>query len=208
MPPVLRPAGDVESPFWLVVMGASSGAIDALKAILSRLPEAFPVPIVLVVHMSPRSTSVLDAILRKVSALEVTFAVEGDRLRGGHVYIAPPDHHVRVRGDLTLHLSQSRRVHFARPAVDPLFTSAAAFGRKTLAVVLTGYGSDGSDGARDIRAAGGTILTQDEHSSFAPQMPLASQESADVVLPLDSIAPALISLTMMKSTRPIFGLPR
>ncbi len=192
----------------LVVLASSAGGVRALIALLGRLPEDFPVPIVVVQHMSPTFDSQLDEILDRRSRLRVKFAESGELLRSGHVYLAPRNHHVLVGADRRIRLSQSDRVHYTRPAADPLFASAARFGTRTLAIVLTGRGHDGAEGARLIRAAGGVVIAQDDASALASDMPRAARGSADVVLPLDVIPSALIALAMDRRSRSVFGFPR
>lgn len=192
----------------VVVLASSAGGIHALLGLLGRLPEDFPVPIVVVQHMSPTFDSQLDEILDRRCRLRVKFAESGERLEAGRVYLAPRNHHVLVGDDRRLRLSRADRVHFSRPAADPLFASAARFGPRALAIVLTGQGRDGAEGARLIRAAGGVVITQDEASAVAIDMPRAARGSADVVLPLAVIPSALIALAMDRRARSVFGFPR
>lgn len=135
--------------FEIVAMAASTGGLTALSQVLSGLPKDFPAPIAVVQHLDPRHRSLMAEILGKRTALEVRQAREGDDLRPGWVYIAPPDHHLLINGDGTLSLSRSELVHFVRPSADLLFDSmAASCGRRAIAVVLTGSGSDGEMGFR------------------------------------------------------------
>jgi len=138
-------------------------------------------------------------ILGKRTALEVTQAREGDDLRRGWVYIASPDHHLLINGDGTLSLSRSELVHFVRPSADLLFDSmAASYGRRAIAVVLTGSGSDGEMGVRAVKEKGGTVIAQSEESAEHFGMPGAAiaTKSVDFVLALEEIAPALLTLVM------------
>jgi two-component system chemotaxis response regulator CheB len=192
----------------LVVLAASAGGVKALIGLLGRLPQDFPVPIIVVQHMSPTFDSQLDQILDRRCRLHVKFAQSGDALVPGTVYLAPRNQHVLIGADRRLRLSHAERVHYTRPAADPLFASAARFGPRALAIVLTGKGRDGADGARLMRAAGGVVITQDEVSADAADMPRAARGSADVVLPLDVIPSALIALAMDRRARSIFGFPR
>jgi two-component system chemotaxis response regulator CheB len=134
-------------------------------------------------------------ILSRRTALEVKQAEEGDRLNPATAYIAPPDRHLLVNPDATLSLSQSELVHFVRPSADLLFESvAASFKDRAIAVVLSGTGSDGSMGVKAIKTMGGTVIAQDEKSSEYFGMPGAAAKDADFVLPLEEIAPALVTL--------------
>jgi two-component system chemotaxis response regulator CheB len=161
-------------------------------------------------HLS-REGSVLREILQRRTRLIVEWARDGAPLRAGHVYIAPPDHHLLVDGEFRCKLSRGKRVCYARPAADVLFTSAAAaLGRRVVAVVLSGAGHDGADGALAIRHAGGTVLAQSPEGSAVPGMPRAVIECGgmDLVVPLDGVARALISLVMVRGTAQVLGLQK
>lgn len=189
-----RPAGGVDA----VVIGASTGGPDALAQVLAALPPWLPVPVVVVQHMPPIFTRHFANRLDAKCRLTVKEAEAGDQLRAGHVLIAPGDHHLRLsshRGVVTAALDQGPPESFCRPAVDVLFRSAAAaYGRKVLAVVLTGMGSDGARGAGDVVAAGGTVLVQDEATSVVWGMPGAVWAAGVPCrqLPLDTVAPAIV----------------
>lgn len=185
-------------PFEVVVIGASLGGVQAVGELLSGLPADFPAPIVLVQHLSPDRPSQLPAILARSTPLKVAAAREGDTLLPGHVYVAPPGRHLVVHQDGTLSLSDAAPVQFSRPAADKLFSSMAlAFEDQVIAVVLTGMGTDGADGVREIRRLGGVTIVQNEATSRAFSMPSAAIDTGcvDLILPLDEIASALRALT-------------
>lgn len=193
--PVARPAG--APPCEIVALASSAGGLAALTSVLSGLPRDFPAPVVLVQHLDPSHRSLLADMLSRRTPLSVKMAEEGDRLSGGWVFIAPPDHHLAVRPEGSLSLTKGHPVHFLRPAANVLFESvAAAFGDRALAVVLTGTGSDGSAGVRAIKRMGGMVIAQDAATSEFFGMPKAAIESGsvDFILPLDEIAPALTTL--------------
>ncbi len=181
----------------IVVIGTSTGGPRALQAILPNLPASFPVPILVVQHMPASFTPTFAQSLDQRCRLEVREAFEGAEARPGQVWIAPGDHHMtveRTTAGCRLHLDQRPKENSCRPAVDALFRSVArAFGPRTLALVLTGMGSDGTEGARVLRQAGARIVIQDEPSSVVWGMPgsIASARLADQVLPQDEIAPFL-----------------
>jgi two-component system chemotaxis response regulator CheB len=188
-----------QQDFEIVAMAASAGGLSALGHVLSRLPADFPAAIVVVQHLDPRHRSLMAEILGKRTTLEVRQAQEGDPVRSGAVYIAPPDHHLLVNGDGTLSLSRSELVHFVRPSADLLFESvAASYQERAIAVVLTGTGSDGNMGIAAIKKLGGTTIAQDEKSAEYSGMPAAAiaTKCVDFVLALDEIAAALITLVM------------
>ncbi|MBI2876698.1 MAG: chemotaxis protein CheB [Candidatus Tectomicrobia bacterium] len=185
--------------FDVVALAASAGGLRAIKEVIAALPLDFPATIVVVQHLDPRHRSLMAEILSRHTPLQVTQAVEGDRLCPGNVYIAPPNRHLLVNPDGTLSLSQSELVHFVRPSADLLFESvAASFKDRAIAVVLTGSGSDGAMGVQAIKKMGGTVIVQDEATAEFVGMPSAAIHtgSADFVLPLNEIAPALVTLVM------------
>jgi two-component system chemotaxis response regulator CheB len=197
------PPGGVVPAFGIVVLASSAGGFNALTTLLSALPSDFPAPVVIVQHLDPRHRSLLADILGRRTPLAVKQAEEGDLVAASCVYIAPPNRHLLVNPDGSLSLSQTDLVHFLRPSADLLFESAAAtFRDRTIGVVLSGTGSDGSMGVQAIKKMGGTVIAQDEDSSEFFGMPLAAIETGgvDFVLPLEEIAPALVTLVTSKET--------
>jgi len=194
------PTGGASPAFDVVVIGTSAGGLSAVAALLDGLPSAFPVPVVLVLHLSPDRPSLLVDVLARRTRLRVQWAVDGGRLEAGTVHVAPPNHHVVFKADGTLLLVQSPRIHYSRPSVDMLFASAAqAFGSRTLAIILTGTGNDGSDGVPVVHRHGGVVIAQDEASSQFFSMPREAIESGAVsfVLPLSAIAPEICRLVAL-----------
>lgn len=154
----------------VVVIGASLGGVEALQSIAAGLPAGFAAPIVVAMHIGARP-SLMPRLLAGRGALPVHAAGHGQTLQAGHVYIAPADHHVLVDGPL-LRLSQGPKEHHARPAVDPLFRSAAlSRGTAVIGVVLTGMLDDGTAGLQAVKAAGGIAVVQDPDDAVAPGMP-------------------------------------
>lgn len=150
----------------LVVTGSSRGGLSALSKLLQALPATLNAAVVVVQHLSPQFESRLEQILQKQTLLRVHTATDGRQLEVGHVYVAPPNFHVTVSRFGRIRLDQRPPINHTRPAVDRLFESAAQnFGAKAIAVVLTGSGRDGADGAALIDAAGGTVFVQDEASA-------------------------------------------
>jgi len=166
----------------LVVVGASTGGPQALTHLLTALPESFPVPVALVLHIPPEYTAPFAARLDGVCALEVREAEEGLPLVPGRVVVARGGVHLTVaRGadrGLTARLEAWPPTTAHRPAIDVLFGSAAEIcGDKTLGVVLTGMGDDGTAGARAIRAVGGRMVTEAEESCVVYGMPRSVVEA-------------------------------
>jgi two-component system chemotaxis response regulator CheB len=170
--------------------------LRALTCLVSGLTAEFLAPIVVVQHLDPRHPSLMAGILGRATRLLVKEAQEGEGLRPGVVFLAPPDRHLLVNANATLSLSRTELVHFVRPSADLLFESmAASFKARALAIVLTGTGCDGAMGLRAIKKMGGRIIAQDERTSEFFGMPDAAIRTGvvDMVLPLDQIAPAMLA---------------
>jgi two-component system chemotaxis response regulator CheB len=183
--------------FEIIALAASAGGLKALSEVLSGLRADFAVPIVAVQHLDRRHRSLMAGILTKRTPLNVKEATAGERVQAGSVYIAPPDHHLLINPDGSVSLTQTELVHFVRPSADLLFESvAASYRQRAIAVVLSGTGSDGAMGVRAIKKMGGTVIVQDRDSAEFSGMPDAAREtgSADFVMRLEEIAPALVML--------------
>ena len=185
----------------VILVGSSTGGPQALNAFIGRLDGVIDnAPVLVVQHMPPTFTTILAEHLSRASGRVAREAVEGEPVRAGQIYVAPGGRHMRVvrrDGAATITLDDGALVNFCRPAVDPLFSSAAdVWGARNLAVVLTGMGSDGTQGAADIVAAGGAVIAQDEASSVVWGMPgsVAQAGLCSAVLPLDQIAPRLVRM--------------
>jgi two-component system chemotaxis response regulator CheB len=197
-PTVSQPT-NAEPSYDVVAIAASAGGLNAINVVLSNLPASFPAAIVVVQHLDPRHRSLMAEILSRNTSLAVKQAIDGEMMLPGKVYIAPPDRHLLVNADGTLALSQSELVHFVRPSADLLFESVAASHKeRSIAVVLTGTGSDGSMGVQAIKKMGGTVICQDVANAEFNGMPLAAMQTkcVDFSLPLDDIAAALVTLVM------------
>ena len=182
----------------VVVVAASAGGITALQHVLADLPATFSGALVIVQHRAPTRASVLDQILQRVTPLPVVPIRGGERLAAGTIYLAPPDRHVVVTANGVLGLHDGTRVRHVRSSANPLFESAAkVFGPKVIAVVLTGGGTDATDGVQTIRAHGGIVIVQDEASSAVFGMPRSAiaTGAASYVVPLHAIGRLLRELT-------------
>lgn len=188
------PVGRIASRVDCVAIGVSTGGPRALETLVPQLPPDLPVPVVVVQHMPPTFTRLLAERLDRLGPIHVVEAAGSEPIRPGHMYIAPGDHHLLVRrhgAQYQTSLSDAPPENSCRPSVDPLFRSATElYGSHLLAVVLTGMGNDGANGAEAVRAAGGRVIVQDEDSSVVWGMPGAVVRAglADEVLPLDQIA--------------------
>jgi len=180
----------------LIVVGASAGGVQTLQRLIADLPPELPASVLVVLHMMSSGTSVLDSILERAGELTVTRAVDGEPLERGHVYVAPPDRHLLVRGP-RIHLSNGPRENGHRPAVDPLFRSAArAFGARTIGVILSGTLDDGTDGLRLIKERGGATVCQDPEDAAYGEMPRSAIEFVDPdrVVPIAEMGRTLCEL--------------
>jgi two-component system chemotaxis response regulator CheB len=184
-----------DSSFGVVAVGGSAGALEALIHIFGRLPAAFGIPILLVQHLPRRGESNLPLVLGRRTFLRVKWAEQGEELHGGTVYVAPINHHLTVAADRTVHLCcLSARVNYFRPAIDPLFASVArVFGRRAIAIVLSGMLDDGARGIAEVHRCGGVTMAQNEASSKHFDMPCAAMDfgGSELRLAPQKIAEAL-----------------
>lgn len=177
----------------LVVVGASAGGVEALRGLLSLLPADLPAAVLVVMHMAPGAPSVLPRILGRASRLPVNEALDGLPIEAGRVYVAPGDQHLIVE-DGHLALVRGPRENGHRPALDPLFRSAArAHGARVAGVVLSGNLSDGTHGLAQVRHHGGTTLVQEPSEALFDGMPRSAiaEVEVDAVLPLAGLAAAI-----------------
>jgi two-component system, chemotaxis family, protein-glutamate methylesterase/glutaminase len=192
--------------FPVIVMAASAGGIAALCHIFGALPTDFRAAVAVVQHRSPREPSRLATVLNRCSLLPVQDAAPGDCLQPGRISLAPANRHLLVQPDGSLALSDGAHVRSLRPAADVLFASVAPVcTTRVIAVVLTGWGSDGTHGIQVVKHWGGTVIAQDEASAEAFQMSRSAIATGDVdaVLSLEQIAPALVvQVATLRQTPP------
>ncbi len=195
-PPASVPVGKVDRQAEVVAIAASTGGPPALQRLLGSLPSDFPLPILIVQHISHGFTSAFSSWLDSMIGLHVKLATAGELLKPATVYIAPEDRHLGVSSRLSIELSAQPPIGGFRPSGTFLFESIAqTFGPATLAVILTGMGQDGDIGLHAVRGAGGMVIAQDEASCVIYGMPRAAVEAglANLVLPLDAIAGELVA---------------
>ena len=178
----------------LVVIGTSTGGPQALQNVITRLPGNLPCGVVVVQHMPAGFTKALAERLNTISEIAVKEAEDGESIRPGHVYIAPGNYHLRIKNGTQIVLGQDPPVGNHRPAVNVMFSSVAALGRKLVAVIMTGMGCDGCDGMREIKEAGGYSIAQDEPTCVVYGMPKAVVDAglADEIKPVQNIAQAIV----------------
>jgi two-component system chemotaxis response regulator CheB len=190
--------------FDVVLVAASAGGLHAITMLVQSLSDDFPAAVVVVQHLEPNHRSLLPQILQRSTHLRVDQATMAGRIEPGRIYTAPPDQHLLLNGDMTFSLTRTELVHFVRPSADLLFESgAAAFRERALAVVLTGSGSDGNMGVRAIKKMGGCVIVEDPATAAFAGMPEAAVRtgSADMILPLAEIGPAIQRLVLPEGPR-------
>jgi len=177
-------------------VGASAGGVEALRAVVTHLPPDLAATVFVVLHLPPVGTSVLPRILERAGQLRAVHASDGTKFERACIYIAPPDQHMRF-ADGHIKLDRGPRENGHRPAIDPLFRSAArTFGNRTIAVILSGTLDDGTAGAAAVHAAGGVTVAQDPDDAINPSMPLSAIENAHVdhVASADEMSELLVRL--------------
>jgi two-component system chemotaxis response regulator CheB len=200
------PAGPRLRPFppilpRVLLIGASTGGPQAVNTVITGLGSVVDqAPVLITQHMPPTFTTIFAEHLARASGRPVQEGAHGEPVRAGRIYVAPGGRHMRVvrlDGEPHIALDDTPPINFCKPAVDPLFSSAAGvWGSCTLAVVLTGMGTDGTRGAADIVAAGGAVVVQDEASSVVWGMPGSVTHAGlcAAVLPIGEIAPKVVRL--------------
>ena len=193
----------------IVVIGSSAGGVLALKELVASLPATFNAPIFVVQHVAPYATSMLPEILSHAGPLKAVHPADGDPIRAGYIYIAPPDHHLLVENDRVLVKKGPKENRF-RPSIDALFRSAAyTFGHRVIGVVLTGLLDDGTSGMWSIKRLGGVGIVQQPDDAQYPSMPSSVLEYVDVdyVVPLAELAALLCRLTTEDNAPDAHQLP-
>jgi two-component system, chemotaxis family, protein-glutamate methylesterase/glutaminase len=188
--------------FKAIVIGVSTGGVAALKQLLPALPADFPVPLLIVTHITPTADDGLAVLLDTFSSIRVKEADEEEPLAPATAYLAPANYHLLVERKGSLALSIDPPVNFARPSVDVLFESAAeVYGPALIGVVLTGAGSDGSKGLLMIKERGGVVIVQDPADAELDSMPKRALEllSPDYLVSLKELPALLLKLAVPQS---------
>jgi len=184
-----------------IVIGVSSGGMNAMKVMFSLLPKEFNTPIIIVQHISSQSENLWIRLLNDKSNLYIKEADEKESIENGKVYIAPPNYHLLIERDKTFSLTIDERVNYARPSIDVLFESAAeAYKNKLIGVILTGSNNDGTNGLKRIKEYGGLTIVQDPataESSYMPASAIAVVQM-DYILTLENIIKLLIKIDAQK----------
>ena len=186
----------------VVVIGTSAGGLSALKKLISQLNKDFPLPILVVRHISPDATgNVVLNELNKLNTVKCQHAESGNNLKPGYLYLAPSDHHLLIGEDLKMLVTKGAHENRSRPAIDPLFRSAAvSFGTGVIGILLTGYLDDGTAGMKAIKRCGGTCIVQDPEEAEYPAMPknAVNNVKVDYIIPIPEMGPLLYQLIPRK----------
>lgn len=190
----------------IITIGASAGGIEALQSIVRTLPAELPAAIFVVLHISADSPGLLPMILRRAGAMAADHPDDGATIETGRIYVAPPDHHMLLDPSGRIRLSRGPKENRFRPAIDPLFRSAAhAFGPRVVGVVLTGALDDGTAGLWAIKRHDGVTVIQDPNDAIVPSMPLSALQyvDADHCAPAAAIGPLLTRLAAEPVAAPL-----
>lgn len=180
----------------IIVIGASAGGVEALSKLAVQLPEKLPASLFIVLHIPAQGPSLMPDILSRAGPLPATHPVDGEEIRRGHIYVAPPDHHLMLEQG-HVRIVRGPRENRHRPAIDPLFRSAAiAYGTRVVGVILTGSLDDGTAGLWAIKQRGGVAVVQDPEDALYPSMPNSAltHVQVDYRLPIAEMGATLVHL--------------
>jgi two-component system chemotaxis response regulator CheB len=193
----------------IIAVGASAGGVEALREIVAGLPSDLNAAVFITLHIGAHRSD-LPWLLSRAGLLPASHPIDGEEIRAGRVYVAPPDHHMLVEAG-RIHLTKGPRENWARPAIDPLFRSAArAYGSDVIGVILTGGLNDGTAGMFEVKARGGTSVVQDPADAVTPNMPrsVIANVTVDYVVPVKDVAALLTRLvTDHHAAQPIIVHP-
>ncbi|HEY1373385.1 MAG TPA: chemotaxis protein CheB [Candidatus Binatia bacterium] len=181
------------APNRIIVIGASSGGIEALSEVVAGLPEDLPAPVFVIIHVPARSISILPDILNRAGPLTAAHAKDNEKIKPGRIYVARPDFHMLIRNG-QIRLVRGPKENNTRPAIDPTFrTAARVYGPRVVGVILSGSLDDGAAGLHAIKARGGVTIAQDPQDALFPDMPqnAISSVNIDHILRKIDIAPLL-----------------
>jgi two-component system chemotaxis response regulator CheB len=193
----------------IIVIGASAGGVEALSKLVVQFPDDLLATVFIVQHVSATARGALAQILDRAGPLSATLAQDGETFQCGHIYVAPPDHHLLVKEGY-LRVTHGLRENRVRPAIDPLFRSAAvAYGARVVGIVLSGLQDDGTAGLLAVKRCGGVTIVQEPADALYPDMPRNAmlQVEADYCLPVSKMGAVLYRLTQ-EATAATSPIPR
>ncbi len=182
-----------------IVIGVSSGGMNAMKIMFALLPKEFNTPIIIVQHINARSDGEWIKRLNEQNNLHIKEADEKEMIEAKTIYIAPPNYHLMIEKNKTFSLTIGERVNYARPSIDVLFESAAdVYKTNLIGIILTGSNSDGTNGIKRIKEYGGLAIVQDPETAESPYMPTSAIAAIqpDYILSLEKIIEVLLKITM------------
>jgi two-component system, chemotaxis family, protein-glutamate methylesterase/glutaminase len=188
----------------IIVIGASAGGVPALKTFFRNFLPRLPVSVFVVLHVSPRAVSGLPTILATQTLFSVEHAVDGETIHPGRVYVAPPDHHLILEFG-HVHVTRGPKENRVRPAINPLFRSAAlAYGQSVIGIVLSGMLDDGTAGLWEIKRRGGVAVVQSPEDAEYEQMPESAIDNVrvDYQVPISKMGTTIVDLVSGNSTKP------
>ena len=189
----------------IIAIGASVGGVDAIRTIVAGLPENLNAAVFVTLHIGAHQ-SILPELLNKLGTMTASHAAQDENIRAGHIFVAPPDHHMTIERAKIV-LTKGPRENMARPAIDPMLRSAArTYGAGVVGVILTGGLNDGTAGLYEVKAQGGTVIVQNPHNAVGSAMPQSAIDhvAVDHVVELTEIAPLLTRL-VEHSRAPVFA---
>jgi two-component system chemotaxis response regulator CheB len=190
------------NPKQVIVIGTSAGGLSALKKLLSQLQDNFPLPVLVVQHIAADATgSVMLDVLHKNTKLKCLHAKTGEPLLPGHIYLAPSDHHLMIDEELKIKVTKGAHENRSRPAINPLFRSAAvAYGSGVIGILLTGYLDDGTAGLKVIKRCGGICVVQNPEDAEYPDMPnnAINEVQVDYIVPITEMGGLIYQLISRK----------
>jgi len=193
--------------FDIVVIGASAGGVGSLQRVVEHIPAEFPAAILIALHLPDGIRSMLPEILTRAGNLPATQAINGEPIVPGRVYVAPAGFHLTVQQSRLI-VTRGAREHGHRPAIDPLFRSAAvAYGARAVGVVLSGLLDDGTVGLREIKRAGGIAIVQDPRDTEWPSMPQSALNhvAVDYSVPATQIGRLLEQIVMKRRSETVMA---
>ena len=188
------------APMTIIAIGASVGGVDAIRTIVAALPKTLNAAVFVTLHIGSHKSD-LPWLLDRLGTMSASHATQGEQIRAGHIFVAPPDHHMTIESGKVI-LTKGPRENMARPAIDPMFRSAARiYGADVIGVILTGGLNDGTAGLYEVKAQGGVAIVQDPSDAVGGSMPQSAiaNVAVDYVLPVPEIASLLIRLVAERS---------
>ncbi len=193
----------------VIVIGGSAGALEVLKSVLGNLPADLGAAVAITLHRNPTPSSSLANVIARGASLPVVEPADGEPLARGRIYLAPADQHMLIEGDV-IRLNREPRQNHTRPAIDPMFISAAeSCQARVIGLLVTGNLSDGVSGLIRIKTMGGVSLVQDPREALYPSMPRNAliYDNVDLILATQSVAPTLARLVRAVDVRAIVDSP-